>query len=275
MSSVMLEFKNATKHYTVRNKGERRRRTIAAVDDVSFAVPKGTTVAVVGESGSGKTTLARLAMKFEALTGGSLLFEGKDISSMKARKELFYYRSKVQMVHQDPASSLNPSMTIGRILEQPLLVHRYGTKEQRADRVRQLLQLVELPADFAARYPHMLSGGQKQRVGIARAISLNSELIILDEPTSALDVSVQARIMELLKQLQRTLGLTYLFITHDLALVKNTADHVVVMQAGKRIETGTAHDIFTSPRAAYTRKLIKSIPVVSEEEEDYLRHITL
>lgn len=275
MENRILEFDHVKKGYYVKNRGDRKRQLIQAVNDVSFSVAKGSTMAVVGESGSGKTTLAKLIMKFEEPDSGEIRFHSKAITRLNGKAEIKAYRSQVQMVHQDPASSLNPSKTIGQIIEEPLIVHRCGTAGQRKQRMAELLELVELPADFSNRYPHMLSGGQKQRVGIARAIALRSELIVLDEPTSALDVSVQEKIIALLRKLQASLKLTYLFITHDLALVKNFADDVVVLQRGNLVESGAVADVFGAPKEPYTKKLIKSIPVISREEEEYLNRILL
>lgn len=275
MENRILEFDHVKKGYYVKNRGDRKRQLIQAVNDISFSVAKGSTMAVVGESGSGKTTLAKLIMKFEEPDSGEIRFHSKAITRLGGKAEIKAYRSQVQMVHQDPASSLNPSKTIGQIIEEPLIVHRCGTAAQRKQRMAELLELVELPADFLNRYPHMLSGGQKQRVGIARAIALRSELIVLDEPTSALDVSVQEKIIALLRKLQASLKLTYLFITHDLALVKNFADDVVVLQRGNLVESGAVADVFGAPKEPYTKKLIKSIPVISREEEDYLNRILL
>lgn len=275
MDNNLLELDHVKKYFYVKNRRERKRQVVKAVNDISFTVARGSTMAIVGESGSGKTTLAKLIMKFEGPDEGEIRFNAKPLSQLAGKAEMKAYRSQVQMVHQDPASSLNPSKTIGQILEQPLIVHRSGNKEQRKQRMAELMELVELPANFLGRYPHMLSGGQKQRVGIARAIALNSELIVLDEPTSALDVSVQARIITLLKKLQSALQLTYVFITHDLVLVKNFADEVVVLQQGNLVESGSVADVFAAPGESYTRKLIKSVPVVSREEEEYLNRIVL
>ncbi|MGX6980231.1 ABC transporter ATP-binding protein [Vagococcus elongatus] len=263
------------KDYTVKSHKKGKKKVIQAVNNVSFSVIKGETLAVVGESGSGKTTLAKMIMCFEKITSGSILFNGENISLLKEKKAIKDFRKKVQMVHQDPTSSLNPSKTIFQIIEEPLKVHKFGDKNKCREKVEELIQLVELPLDFLERYPHTLSGGQKQRVGIARAIALDSELIILDEPTSALDVSVQAKIIDLLERLQKEFSLSYLFITHDLALVKNFADKVIVMQLGNLVEQGKVADIFNEPKKGYTRKLIKSIPVVEQREQEYLDSIEI
>jgi oligopeptide transport system ATP-binding protein len=272
MPEKILTVLQLRKYYQAsRNNG--RHPPIKAVDDISFTLEPGKTLAVVGESGSGKTTLANLIMKFDSVTEGRILFKGENIDNITDRAELLAYRRSVQMVYQDPASSLNPRKTVRQIIEEPLLVHKYGSREARLKRVRELIDLVALPADYINRYPHTLSGGQKQRVGIARAVALNSELILLDEPTSALDVSVQSRIIELLENIQRQFGLSYFFITHDLALARNFADDAIVMQTGKIVEQGTVEGIFKNPRHSYTRRLLKSIPVVVPEEQAYVDSI--
>lgn len=271
MTEKILEIKNLTKIYQT-NGGWFNKNTdkqVKAVDAVSFDVERGQTLAVVGESGSGKTTMANMIMKFESITGGDILFKGHSIQKIN-KDTIKDYRHDVQMIFQDPSSSLNPSKTLAEIIIEPLIIHQKGDQTFRKQRVKDLLDIVELPADFANRYPHMLSGGQKQRVGIARAIALQSELLILDEPTSALDVSVQAKIIELLEVIQKELNLTYFFITHDLALVRNFAHKAVVMKAGQLVESGMVKSIFQNPKEEYTRRLLKAIPVVTPEEEAYI-----
>ena len=270
----ILTVEGLNKEFIVQSK-KREKKVVHAVQDVSFTMQRGTTLAVVGESGSGKTTLAKMMMRFESITSGKIYFNGTDISTITGKKELKQFHKQIQMVHQDPTSSLNPSKTIRQIIEEPLIVHQYGNKAERLEKVKELIQVVELPLEFLDRYPHMLSGGQKQRVGIARAIALDSELIILDEPTSALDVSVQAKIIVLLEELQKKYHLSYLFITHDLALVKNFSDDVIVMQLGKLVEHGDVETIFHHSKELYTKKLLKSIPVVEPEEQAYLDSIIL
>lgn len=276
MTDFMIEFKNVKKYFQLSQGGfGKNKRVVKAVDDVSFKVERGVTYAVIGESGSGKTTMAKMLMKFEKLTDGQILVDGDDISKITTKDALKVYRRKVQIVHQDPTSSLNPRKTIKEIIEEPLIVHQLGNQKERLERVRNLLQVVDLPESYLNRYPHMLSGGQKQRVGIARAIALNSKLIILDEPTSALDVSVQSKVIDLLKRIQKEFQLTYLFITHDLALVKNFADYVIIMQNGNLVEEGRTDELFQNPRQQYTRKLLKAIPVVGEDEQAFLDRIQL
>lgn len=271
----ILEVQGLSKEFIVKGKKRGEKKIVHAVKNISFKMRRGTTLAVVGESGSGKTTVAKMIMLFESVTSGKILFNGEDIQAKTSKKELKKYRQQIQMVHQDPTSSLNPSKTIRQIIEEPLIVHQYGDKQQRMKKVEELIQVVELPLSFLDRYPHTLSGGQKQRVGIARAIALESELIILDEPTSALDVSVQAKVITLLENLQKKYQLSYLFITHDLALVKNFSDDVLVMQLGELIEHGSVEEIFYDSKKEYTKRLLKSIPVVEQEEQDYLDNIVI
>lgn len=276
MNDYIIEFSNVKKYFQLSQGGlGKNRKIVKAVDDVSFKVRRGATFAVIGESGSGKSTMAKMLMKFEEVTDGKILVDGEDISKMKDKDTLRSYRRKVQIVHQDPTSSLNPRKTIKEIIEEPLIVHRMGSAAERLERVRELIQVVDLPVSFLDRYPHMLSGGQKQRVGIARAIALNSKLIVLDEPTSALDVSVQSKVIDLLKRIQKEFNLTYVFITHDLALVKNFADYVIIMQKGNLVEEGSTEELFNNPKQQYTRKLLKAIPVIGDEEQAFLDRIQL
>ena len=270
MSEKILEVKGLKTYFPI-FKGILKRKVgeVKAVDDISFTINKGETVAIVGESGSGKSTLAKTIMKFIEPTAGEIYFKGKNIKDFhgKALKSL---RREMQMVHQDPSSSLNPRKRIRQILLEPLVVHNIGTAKEREERVRELIKVVELPEEFLERYPHSLSGGQKQRIGIARALALNPEFILLDEPTSALDVSVQARIIKLLKKLQKEYNLTYFFITHDLSLVRNIADRVFVMYLGTVMECGDVEVLYSNPQHPYTQSLFSSIPVVDEKEREML-----
>ncbi len=274
MSDAIVEFSHVRKYFGGGTSllGQER-KLVKAVDDVSFRVRRGKTFAVIGESGSGKTTMAKLLMKFEVPSGGSIVVDGSEISGIEGKKALKEFRKKVQIVHQDPTSSLNPRKTLKEIIEEPLIVHGMGDRKERMERITHLMHVVHLPQDYLARYPHMLSGGQKQRIGIARAIALNSPLIILDEPTSALDVSVQSRVIELLRSIKEQYRITYFFITHDLALVKNFADEVIIMQKGKLVEQGSVDDIFSRPAQSYTRRLLKAIAVVNPEEQAFLDRI--
>ena len=276
MSDTIVEFKNVCKYFG----GEKsllgqQKKLVKAVDDVSFKIPRGKTFAVIGESGSGKTTMAKMLMKFEIPTKGTISVDGIDISAISSRTELKKFRQKVQIVHQDPTSSLNLRKTLKEIIEEPMIVHNYGNSSSRLKLVKELMDVVDLPHSFLERYPHMLSGGQKQRIGIARAISLKSPIIVLDEPTSALDVSVQSKVIELLQSIKEQYSITYFFITHDLALVKNFADDIIIMQQGNLVEHGTVEEIFNAPKKTYTKRLLKAIAVVNPEEQEFLDRIKL
>lgn len=251
----IVEITGLTKVYPTRGKGEDFR----AVDDVSLSIPRGETVAIVGESGSGKTTTARMLLKVVEPTSGTMTFDGQDVSALKG-DALRQFRQKVQPIFQDPYSSLNPMFTVERIVQEPLDFYKRGSRADRAKRVRQLMDDVALPASMLRRYPSELSGGQRQRVAIARALALSPELIVCDEPVSALDVLVQAQILTLLGDLQREYGLSYLFISHDLAVVRLISDYVCVMKDGRLVEAASSEEVFTNPRDPYTRRLLSSIP---------------
>lgn len=231
----------------------------AAVDGVSFDVKRGTTTAIVGESGSGKSTVAKMVLQLESPTAGQIIFDGVDTAGLKG-KELFKFRRRVQPIFQDPYGSLDPMYNIYRTIEEPLRVHKIGNAASREKKVRELLDQVALPQTTMQRYPNELSGGQRQRIAIARALALDPEVIICDEAVSALDVLVQAQVLNLLAELQDNLGLTYLFITHDLAVVRQIADHVCVMEKGKLVETGSTDAVFENPKEAYTQALLDAIP---------------
>ncbi|MDK1359631.1 ABC transporter ATP-binding protein [Arthrobacter sp. zg-Y1219] len=254
----VIEVKHLTKVFNLR--GALGKSTdFTAVDDVSFSIPRGTTTAVVGESGSGKSTVARMVLGLEKATAGDILFDGVDITTLN-RKKMFDFRRRVQPIFQDPYGSLDPMYNIYRTIEEPLRVHNIGDAKSREAKVRSLLDQVSLPASMMRRYPNELSGGQRQRVAIARALALDPEVVICDEAVSALDVLVQAQILNLLADLQSDLGLSYLFITHDLAVVRQIADRVCVMQKGRIVETGTTDDVFGNPRQDYTKALLAAIP---------------
>ncbi|MGQ1798622.1 dipeptide ABC transporter ATP-binding protein [Kocuria oceani] len=240
-------------------KGRLGQPDFTAVRDVSLTVPRGRTVAIVGESGSGKTTTARMLLKLYEPTSGSIRFDGQDVTGLRG-KELAGFRQRVQPIFQDPYSSLNPMFTIGRIIEEPLSTYGRGDRGERRDRVKWLLEEVALPPSTVNRYPNELSGGQRQRVAIARALALQPELIVCDEPVSALDVLVQKQILDLLGRLQEEFGLSYLFISHDLAVVRLISDEVCVMKDGELVEAAPSEEIFTNPRHPYTRRLLASIP---------------
>jgi peptide/nickel transport system ATP-binding protein len=251
----IVEVEGLTKIYKIRGQKE----DFAAVKDVSFAIPRGETVAIVGESGSGKTTTARMMLKVIEPTEGAIRFDGQDVATLKGR-ELREFRQRVQPIFQDPYSSLNPMFSIERIISEPLEFYKRGSSKDRAARVRQLLDDVALPQTMLSRYPSELSGGQRQRVAIARALALSPDLIVCDEPVSALDVLVQDQVLSLLRDLQREYGLSYLFISHDLAVVRLISDYVCVMKDGALVEAASSEEIFTNPRDPYTRRLLASIP---------------
>jgi peptide/nickel transport system ATP-binding protein len=236
--------------------------SVKAVSDVSFRLDKGEVFGLAGESGSGKSTIARMILGLAEPTGGAILLDGEDTSTRSGRA---YVRS-VQMVFQNPGSSLNPRRSIGQSIAVPLQA-RGVASSARARRIGDLLEMVQLPGDFARRYPHELSGGQKQRVAIARALAVEPRLIVLDEPTSALDVSVQAKIIELLMDLGRSLGLTYIIISHDLSLMRNFATRVGILYLGRLVEIGDTRSLFETPAHPYTRSLIAAVPVISAEED--------
>ncbi|KIP51514.1 dipeptide ABC transporter ATP-binding protein [Leucobacter komagatae] len=254
----LIEITEARKVYRLRARGLRRREVVA-VDNVSFAVKRGTTTAIVGESGSGKSTLAKLFLQLEPLTSGSIRFDGEDISRFSAA-ETMAFRRRVQPVFQDPYGTLDPQHSVGRTIAEPLVIHGVGTARERQQRVHHLLNQVALPVEAADRYPSELSGGQRQRVAIARALALEPEVLVLDEAVSALDVLVQGQILDLLGKLQAELGLTYVFITHDLAVVRLIADNVCVMREGVLVESATTDEVFDHSREQYTRELLAAIP---------------
>ena len=253
-----ITVENLTKVFQI-NTGKIRSQPFTAVDDVSFSIPKGTTMALVGESGSGKSTVAKLILKLESATSGSVMVGGKDINTVGGR-ELLALRRQMQPVFQDPFGSLDPLYNIGSTIAEPLVTHRVGSKKERHARVLELLDQVALPTTLIDRYPNELSGGQRQRIAIARALALKPEILVLDEAVSALDVLVQAQILALLTELQSELDLTYLFITHDLAVVRLVADHVSVMRQGRIVEASSTDEVFDHPREEYTKELLAAIP---------------
>jgi peptide/nickel transport system ATP-binding protein len=254
MTAPILSLRNVVKDYVPR--GFRSRGTVRAVDGVSLEVAAGEALGIVGESGSGKSTLARMIVGLLQPTSGEILIENRPLASFRKRELL----RRVQMVFQDPLGSLNPRKTVRQILDAPLSVLGGMAAAERAARVHELMQLVRLRPEFVDRYPHEFSGGQCQRIGIARALAVSPKIIVLDEPVSALDVSVQAQVLALLLDLQERFGLTYVFISHDLAVVEAVADRVAVMQSGRIVETGDPQAIFSAPQHPYTRELIGSIP---------------
>jgi len=233
---------------------------VRAVDDISFEIRSGETLGLVGESGSGKSTTGYCILRLLKPTGGSVRFLGRDVTGMR-RSELHSLRRELQIVFQDPYASLNPRMTVGDIVAEPLVIHGIGNRRSRRRNAERLLEVVGFNAEFINRYPHEFSGGQRQRIGVARALALNPRLIVCDEPVSALDVSIQAQILNLLKDLQQEFNLAYLFIAHDLAVVRTMSDRIAVMRRGKIVETGDAEQVYTAPRHEYTKALLAAVPV--------------
>ena len=250
---------NLTKVFTLRGVRPGSSIDFTAVDDVSFRLRRGTTTAVVGESGSGKSTLARMVLDLLEPTSGRVLFDGVDVRTLKGKKQL-QLRRQMQPVFQNPYASLDPLYSIYQSIEEPLRTHDIGTKKEREAKIRDLLDKVSLPSSVMQRFPAELSGGQRQRVAIARALALDPEVVICDEAVSALDVLVQAQILTLLNDLQAELGLSYLFITHDLAVVRQIADDVLVMKEGKVVEAASVTQVFDDPQEDYTKKLLDAIP---------------
>jgi len=254
----VIEFRDVSKVFKIRTGGPKS-IPFTAVDKISFTVPKGSTMALVGESGSGKSTAAKLLLRLEDVTEGDIFVDGTSVPGM-GKQELLKLRRKMQPVFQDPYGSLDPLHNIGNTIAEPLVVHGIGDQKSRRARVREVLDQVALPETVLTRYPNELSGGQRQRVAIARALALKPEIVVLDEAVSALDVLVQAQVLNLLADLQAELGLTYLFITHDLAVVRVIADHVTVMQKGRVVEQASVDEVFENPKTDYTRELLAAIP---------------
>ena len=261
MNAPLLEVENLGRQFVARRSAlGRPTAVVTAVEAVSFALQAGTTLALVGESGCGKTTLGRLVLRLVDATAGRIRFDGRDVTVVKER-HLKALRRNAQLIFQDPYASLNPRMTVGQILAEPLALHNVVPSSRRGERVSELLRLVGLEPRAARRYPHEFSGGQRQRIAIARALAVEPKLIVCDEPVSALDVSIRAQVLNLLRDLQRQLGLAYIFISHDLAVVKHVADRIAVMHLGRIVEIGPSETLFANPRHPYTRALLSAIPV--------------
>ncbi len=258
----ILEVKNLKQYFKV------GRSTVKAVDDVSFDIYEGETFGLVGESGSGKTTTGRSILHLYEPTSGEIIFKGKDINKLKGRKEKMQFRRDAQMIFQDPYASLNPRMTVEDIIAEGLAIHQeVKNKADRKKRVYELLDLVGLNKEHASRFPHEFSGGQRQRIGIARALAINPKFVVADEPISALDVSIQAQVVNLMKELQEKKKLTYLFIAHDLSMVKFISDRIGVMRFGKLLEVGTADEVYNHPLHDYTKSLISAVPIPDPDIE--------
>jgi oligopeptide transport system ATP-binding protein len=258
----LLEVDHLVKHFPIK-RGiliDREIGSVRAVDDVSFTVGKGETLGLVGESGCGKSTLCRTLLRLIEPTSGSMRFEGRELSDL-GRRELQKMRREMQMIFQDPYASLNPRKRVGQVVGDPLQLHGIASGEERKRRVQELLERVGLNPEHYNRYPHEFSGGQRQRIGIARALALNPKLIVADEPVSALDVSIQAQIINLLSDLQSEFGLTYIFVAHDLGVVRHVSDRIAVMYLGKIVEIGPAEEVYTNPIHPYTLSLLSAIPI--------------
>lgn len=251
----LVEINNLKKYFPASHK-----QVVRAVDGVSFSIQRGETLGLVGESGCGKTTVGRCILRLIDPTSGQIRFDGQDLLKL-GRGELRALRRRMQIIFQDPYSSLDPRMKVGAIIAEPLEIHRVGNRKERRDRVAELLRVVGLDPDYANRYPHQFSGGQRQRIGIARALALNPDFIVADEPVSALDVSVQAQVVNLMQDLQERFGLTYLFISHGLAVVKHISTRVGVMYLGKLVELAPAEEIYANPLHPYTQALLAAIPI--------------
>ncbi|KRA24781.1 hypothetical protein ASD65_10370 [Microbacterium sp. Root61] len=264
-ATPLLRVTSLSKRFTVRDAAGRK-GTIRAVEDVSFTVERGRTVAVVGESGSGKSTLARTVNRFYRPTSGRIEFRGQDITDLSDRRLAGGLRQRMQFVFQDPYAAINPRMTAGEIIGEGLRIHRLGNAAAQRARVTELLDIVGLTPAQGTRYPHEFSGGQRQRIGIARALALKPELLVLDEPVSALDMSIQAQIVNLLQDIQAESGVAYIFISHDLSVVRHIADEVLVMHLGEVVESGPVEQVFDHPQHAYTQALLSAVPINDPSE---------
>ncbi|MCY9546458.1 ABC transporter ATP-binding protein [Lysinibacillus xylanilyticus] len=263
---VLLEINHLKAYFPVRRKSmKEEKKVIKAVDDISLEIFRGETLGIVGESGSGKSTFGRTILKLVEPTEGEILYNGQPIQQLKGSK-LQTYRNQMQMIFQDPFASLNPRMRIGTIIEEPMKLQLTLTKEQRKERVKELLQKVGLPEDAMQKFPHEFSGGQRQRIGIARALAIHPEFIIADEPVSALDVSVQSQVLNLMMDLQDEFHLTYLFISHDLSVVKHISDRVAVLYLGRVVEIGAKKELYENPLHPYTKALLSAIPVINFDQ---------
>lgn len=261
MNKLLLDIKDLVKNFPLKKtRLFQEQRYVYAVNGVSLHLNKGETLGLVGESGCGKTTTGRVILRLIEPTAGVINFQGQNVADLKA-KDLKKFRRSAQMIFQDPFASLNPRMTVGDIVGEPLLVHGIGTANDRADRVIEVLDKVGLEPAYMRRFPHEFSGGQRQRIGIARVLTLNPQLIIADEPVSALDVSIQAQIINLLVRLQEELQLSYLFVSHDLAVVEHISDRVAIMYLGKIVEVSPSQEIYREPRHPYTQSLLSAIPI--------------
>ncbi len=274
--NALVQVRDLKKHFPIR-RGllvQREVAAVRAVDGVTFNIYPGETLGLVGESGCGKSTTGRTMLQLYRPTGGSVIFKGQDLTRLKGA-ELRKARRHMQMIFQDPYASLNPRMTVGKIVEEPLEIHNIGTPQERKERVAELLNLVGFSPSFVSRYPHEFSGGQRQRIGIARALALQPEFIVLDEPISALDVSIQAQVVNLLEDLQAKFKLTYLFIAHDLSMVRHISDRTAVMYLGKIVELADRDELYAHPLHPYTQALLSAVPIPDPKKERQRKRIVL
>jgi oligopeptide transport system ATP-binding protein len=268
MNQPLLELQAVEKYFPIKSTFLRRpQRFVRAVDGVSFRLFKGQTLGLVGESGCGKSTLGRLSIRLLDPTAGKIFYQGQDLGSV-SKSDLRGLRKHVQIVFQDPFSSLNPRMTVGNILSEPFEIHEPSNRRQIIKRVERLLETVGLPTNAFDRYPHEFSGGQRQRIGIARAIALSPTLVVADEPVSALDVSIQSQILNLFSELKKTLGLSYIFVSHDLSVIRHISDVVAVMYLGRIVELADVEDIYLRPRHPYTKILLSSVPQIGSHQKE-------
>ena len=276
MNNTLLEVKNLKKYFNLRGGFlfQSSSGIIKAVDDISFSIKEGETFGLVGESGCGQSTTARVILRLIQQSSGSVIYDGEDIFNLN-HNQMFKIRRDIQIIFQDPYASLSPRMTIGDIVSEPLEIHKIGNKSKRIKRVKELLDVVGLNPEHLNRYPHEFSGGQRQRIGIARALALTPRLLLCDEPVSALDVSVQAQILNLLADLQKEFNLTYLFIAHDLSVVKHVSDKVGVMYLGKLVEIADSADLYSKPLHPYTMGLLSAVPIPDPEMERQRKRIVL
>jgi len=274
-TQVILKVENLTKHFPI-TRGVFRRQVgaVKAVDGISFEIFQGETLGLVGESGCGKSTTGRVILQLYPATEGKVFFRGRDLMSL-SKEELRKIRPQIQMIFQDPQESLNPRMTVGSIISEPLLEHGSYKGKSRQDRVESLLESVGMNREFANRYPHEFSGGQRQRIGIARALALSPNFIVCDEPIAALDVSIQAQVVNLLEDLQEKYGLTYLFISHDLSMIRHIADRVAVMYLGRIVELASSKSLYTTPIHPYTQALLSAVPIHDPKREKKRERIIL
>lgn len=274
-NNVLVRVDNLVKHFPImRGLFQKQVGAVRAVDGLSFEVKRGETLGLVGESGCGKSTTGRAVLQLYRPTSGNVHFDGTDLTKIKS-EELRAMRRKMQMIFQDPYASLNPRMTVGEIVREPLIVHNVATESEANERVKQLLELVKLNPSFSTRYPHEFSGGQRQRIGIARALALQPSFIVCDEPISALDVSIQAQVVNLLEELQKEFNLTYLFIAHDLSMVRHISDRVAVMYLGVIVELTTRDELYSHPLHPYSQALLSAVPIPDPVAETARQRIIL